>query len=469
MMRMKTVTLLLSCAMLAGCLPERRIVWSPDGSRAAIIASDGLRLCTPGGALTDPLPIAAQRVAWMPDSRRVVCVHTTKAREWKEIEPLHSPEQRQRIIAASDQLRAQLLDFRGDWEKFEPDLHPKATGGMLVAGMLFLRDVKPQGLAEHMGEKWSDLAKIEAEVAHLQVFSVAQGRPQPGPVVFKSLDSIECPVASPDNRFVSFVTFNGHPDGPSKDLVVSPADGSAPPLLAARNVAPAHDWSPDGRSLAYLYAPLPARESDDTVVLGAVATMAVADENGRLLAEPALQQDRAGILFNPAARVVWLADGRLVFSAAEVTLPASARDMPRAWTLFAIDPRAGSTVARILPRDLLDAVDPGLPVFEFRQDGREVLLPGPSGRVRRFDLVTGETIVLNDAVDPKKEWRSIPVWRGEEACYVVPPGSPLGSPHRSEIVLSRDGKTGRCLSREWPDAAVREWLLLAPETRPADR
>src|SRR5262249_61188107 len=78
------VLVVLALVAAAGCIPEKRIVWSPDGSRATVIASDGLRMCSPDGTLSNPLLPEARRGAWFPDSKRLPVIHVSKAKKWAE-------------------------------------------------------------------------------------------------------------------------------------------------------------------------------------------------------------------------------------------------------------------------------------------------------------------------------------------------------------------------------------------------
>src|SRR5262249_45289912 len=105
-------------AALAGCIPEKRVVWAPDGSRAAVIATDGLRICGPSGRLTKPLAPDVRRVGWFTDSRHLLCLLTTKARTWSEAEKIVTPGQRERVVKAAGELRDQLLAYNGPFDKF---------------------------------------------------------------------------------------------------------------------------------------------------------------------------------------------------------------------------------------------------------------------------------------------------------------------------------------------------------------
>jgi hypothetical protein len=57
---------ILGCAallgvVLAGCYPEKRIFWSPDGKTAGVIANERLYFCDDAGALTPHKSLRSSR------------------------------------------------------------------------------------------------------------------------------------------------------------------------------------------------------------------------------------------------------------------------------------------------------------------------------------------------------------------------------------------------------------------------
>lgn len=446
-------------AALAGCIPEKRIVWSPDGSRAAVIASDGLRFTAPDGSITRPVLPGARRIAWFADGKRIFCLHTTKAAGWKDLERVLTPAERETVAKSAASLREQVMAYNGNWDKFEPTFPPVLTPGMQTAAMIYLRDNLNQGVAAHVGPSWADVEKLQPEIWHAQVFDANADSITAGREFVVSLDELRSPAVAPDGRFVSYLSQRSGKENPTFDLIVARADGSAAPMQVAKNVALDYAWSPDSHSLGYIYSSVEPGADRATISLGAVATIDVVDSGNKPLSEPARQEDRAGLLFNQLCAVRWLRDGRIIFSSFEVKLPATSRDMPQQWRLFVLDPRMSGSAIRVIPHDFNLELMKESPIFEISPDGRRVLLPGPAGRVVLFDLYTADAQELLAAQDPDGNLRSIPVWRSDsEACIVVPPGSPMGSANRSEIVLLKDPTTWKCISKNWPDAAVDNWL-----------
>jgi len=446
-------------AALVGCIPEKRIVWSPDGSRAAVIASDGLHFAAPDGSLSKPLLAGARRIAWFADSKRIFCIHTTKATGWKDLEKVLTPAERETVAKSAKTLREQVMAYNGPWDKFEPSYSPAMTPGMQTAAMIYLRDNLGQGVAEHVGASWADIEKLQPDVWHAQVFNAGADSLAPLREVYTTLDEPRSPAASPDGRFVSFLIARSGKDNPSFELLATLVDGNAAPIRVAEHVALEYAWSPDSRSLGYIYSSVEPGNDRATISLGAVATIDVVDGANKPLSAPAHQEDRAGVLFNQLCAVRWLKDGRIIFSSYEVKLPATSRDMPQEWRLFVLDPRMSGNALRVIPRDFTFPLLKEAPIFEISPDARRVLMPGPAGGVVLFDLYTADAQELVGAQDPDGNLRSIPVWRGDgEACFVVPPGSPMGSPERCEVVLWKDANTWKCLSKNWPADAVDNWL-----------
>lgn len=99
---------LLLILLLAGCL-EKHVVWSPDGSRAAVIARDGLRLCDPEGTLTPLLLPGVYQAAWLGDSRRLVVARKRNVDSWTPIAAVLGPERAAAIAAQAEAV----------WEKLE--------------------------------------------------------------------------------------------------------------------------------------------------------------------------------------------------------------------------------------------------------------------------------------------------------------------------------------------------------------
>jgi hypothetical protein len=102
--------------------------------------------------------------------------------------------------------------------------------------------------------------------------------------------------------------------------------------------------------------------------------------------------------------------------------------------------------------------------YEPSPDGRYVSIPSKDGRVFVLELRTGKVTEVQTLAEPCSNndinLRTVLVWRNrDELCFAVPPGSDMGSPKRTEMVLySIKENKGRCISKNWPDEAVKNFL-----------
>ena len=111
--------------LVSGCL-EKHIVWSPDGSQAAVIARDGLHVCNPAGQLSPLLLPNAYMVAWLKDSQRLVVARTRQVDDWATIAHALGPE-RSAQVAALSQIRERM---------FLPEGTPSGKAAEIVLSIL---------------------------------------------------------------------------------------------------------------------------------------------------------------------------------------------------------------------------------------------------------------------------------------------------------------------------------------------
>lgn len=468
---MTFVSLSVLSVALCGCLPEKRIVWSPDGSRAAVATPTGLYLIDAKGALLPPrLTGTPTRCVWTADGNGLLVAHARKVSKWDELTRSMSPEEKKLIESKSIELRERMLAHEGAWDDFDLDPDKELSSGMEAAALLCLRDEHNKGVKEKLGDKWADVERVTVPVWRLTIFGVTEKELVEKKTLFQGLDEIRSPTLSPDGRFAAFLwnrTVTSDDDGMDSiarslqldqmSLNIVPTSGDRPARLIANKVALEYDWSTDSRSLAFIHG-TPSLEEGSRVELGSLATTAVADEKGHLL-EKWEEKDRVGLLFNPMLSVRWLSDGRLLFSSVEVTLPVTSRAMPQEWTLFIVDPRTPASVMRVLGRDLAEPREPETPVFSLSPDEKRVLLPGPQGRVTLYEFATGETTPLVIMENPKGGTTCIPTWRNnDEITFVMPQAdAPARATNLPEVHLWKDGNS-RSISGDWPDEVRNGWL-----------
>jgi hypothetical protein len=452
------VALTLSVSFLTGCLPEKRIVWSPDGERAAVATPQGLYFIDAKGTVLPPrLPNTLARCDWFPDGKTLAVVHTQKVKRWNDIKGLFTPNEIDAITKHAEEARTLVLSYDGAWDDFDLDPQDHFSSGMEMATLLCMRDEHAKGVAEKLGEKWKELRDIDATIWVLQVFSISGDALAPGAILVRSLDEVRQPRVSPDAKSIAFIMSPPSSPKESVSLYVASANGS-PPRIVADRVALDFSWSPDSRSLAYICCPAPRGEEKGMIQLGSLTTVNIADESGALLKEWTQRNDRVGILFNDVLGVRWLRDGRLLFSSVEVTLPATPRDMPQQWSLFVLDPRMPASVTRVLARDLEQPRDMALPLFELSPDESRVLLPGQKGRVSLYEFASGQETPIVAKDDAKGETRGLPSWRNNAEVTAVFPNPDEDPKGPAQVMLWSAGQS-RPLSDTWPKEMKDGWLI----------
>ncbi|HKQ49331.1 MAG TPA: hypothetical protein VJZ71_14770 [Phycisphaerae bacterium] len=457
-----TASLCLTVSFLAGCLPEKRIVWSPDGRRAAVATPQGLYFIDADGKVLPPkLPNTPARCDWFPDGKQLAVVHTQKAKGWNEIKGLFTPQQIETLTKLAKGARTQLLAHDGAWDDFKLDFkldaHDQYSSGMQLATLLCMRDEHAEGVAEKLGDKWVELRELDATIWMLQFFTISADALAPGAVIIRSLDEIRQPRVAPDAKNIAFIMSPADFPVDTVSLHVVSAVGG-PSRIVADRVAIDYSWSPDSRNLAYIHCPSPRGDEKGMIQLGSLTTVNIADESGALLKEWTQRQDRVGLLFNDVLGVRWLRDGRLIFSSVEVTLPATPRDMPQQWSLFVLDPRMPASVTRVLARDLGQPRDMALPLFELSPDESKVLLPGQKGRVSLYEFASGEETPIVAKDDAKGETRALPSWRNNSEITAVFPNPENDPKGPAQIMLWKAGQS-RPISDAWPKEMKDGWLI----------
>ncbi|MFA6133823.1 MAG: hypothetical protein WC869_07405 [Phycisphaerae bacterium] len=465
MKHLRSLACVLLSLALVGCYPAERIVWSPDGSRALVIA-DKVYLCDGNGLLSDAnVPLSNDKnipvIAWCDDSRRVALTGTMSLHDWKDIEPILSEADKTWLTEAAEAIRADILaNYADDLGKLVSVADK--SGQVLRLARMYLRDRRAEGLAARLGPKWKEFVDATWDVTTLSTAKVTDKGLQVETAIYRSIDRILSVRVSKGSNVIAFTSQRpGKGDMGVLSLWAIPADGSGPAREVASNTSWYFDWTSDGRSLAYAASKTPGSKEGQ---LGAIECRPVAGADGRLLKDFPAEKPLAGVIFSQLARVRCLADGGMFFSSSEVTLPATLSDMPGRGSVFALMPTA-PTVVRVLTRQA-EAKIPDVPdLFAVSPDRKRLCIPGGKGEVAVVTLASGEVQELvatppdgGSATKPAAglgKLAVIPTWRyPDELCLLVPAGSPYGSPNRPEVVLFASPDKFRCISKGWSDAVI---------------
>ncbi|MEW6251159.1 MAG: hypothetical protein AB1716_10965 [Planctomycetota bacterium] len=450
--------------VLPGCLPEKRVTWSPDGKRALVRGADGLYVADAAGKLSERLLEGVTDARWLPDAQRVVLARSEEVRTWEALAPVLKPERRRELERRAPQLRAEILAQEGGFENFEPAAFAGLSDGEREALLLLVRDRHAEGLADKVGEDWKSVAELTCSVRVLQLGRLdEQGKLTLAAELARDIDAFDRLCVAPDGGAVAFARPMPGADTDTQLYVIGSEGG--PARLVAENTSAFPAWSADGRWLAFASTRTRGLDDKKPLRLGVIARRAVRGEDGRLLSEFADAEELAGIVFDESTRVHWLRDGRVLFASIELHLPATERDMPERGGLYTVDPQAPTTVTRLLPRQAEAELPDGMLLFEVSPDERHVAVPGSEG----LAIVDLRTADVWPVVAGANTLRMLSEWRGpDQLCVAVQ----REGARRANVALlqldcaNREAKE-TVLSESWPETVVKDWLTEKPESQPA--
>ncbi len=464
-LRTFTVVAVLSALLaFAGCVPDR-VVWSPDGTRAAIIGSDGLHLCDASGGNLSPLLVPdCSTVAWMPDGKKVVIIRRLHLTTWKEFHEA-LPDF---AVKDRDSVRKELLAYAGDPAKVVPSiaetLHKEQD--QIMPALLQLRDTEAATLQPQLGDRWKELSDLSCELGIGQVMNLANGKATPEKPLISSTHSLGELVGlrvSPTGKTVVFAIAPEHNEGGDKQqavtLVAEATDGSTQEDVYLGKTAWFSDWSPDGRYLVYI-KPLGDITGKDEAHLGMLVRREIVNEQGKLWTTNTLpeEEELVGLLYQGQSRVRVLKDGRIFFVAMEVNLPTTLVDIDTAPTLYSFQPGKQATVTRVIPRSATGVGDL-IQFFEISPDMTRVSIPSEDGQVSILDLATGKVVTAQGI--PTKSggngWKlsSVPTWRSATELTFV---KPAGEDQHEVVLYSVTDQSEKILSATWPQEVRDQWL-----------
>ncbi len=476
--RVAVVSLAIAAAILSGCLPETRMLWSPDGKYALVRGGDGLYLSDGDGKLSPRIAEDVQAVAWMPDSRQFIAACGKTLATWDELLP-HLSEVRQKAARSeAEAFRGEVLAYKGDWK----DFYFKTPSADIRAALICLRDQYGKELAPVVGEAWSGLKERCYEIAIMRLFDVSDGQARENKVLLESLEPVAEIRVSPTGKAFAYAA----PPYPALgaeaafSLFVASFEFPDKTMHVADRVSIFFDWTPTGRSLIYAFSQdtdaqaLDRRadlfgedlvyrrdhmpESQSHLRIGLIIRLTVLTETDAV--RPADRWDcLANVPFSDSMPVHCLQGGRVLFAAEEVHLPCPPGGLPVGLTLFSAPLNGKREIAKVLTPEVqkrIHDMEGRLDLMQVSPDETRLCIPGKQGTVIVVDLLTGN---LTEACAGDAVWQAtIPVWRSkDELCFVVKKDSKLGTAKRSEMVLWSSSGT-RCISKDWPESIAKGFL-----------
>ncbi len=463
--------MLLPVLLLAGCLPQERVWWSPQGDAAVVAVGDVVQLVTAAGHRSQPLNLGRQdelfkSVSWLRDGSGFVVQRMRVVAQWDELRAL-IPAEESRAVEAMLPLITPLLEAAtkmGDKARSLEDLIAELPEERMACFGQALRrkfELEP----EHIGKLLSALpkgAEMAAsfknphsgyEISELCVFQRSGETVTEAKSLVRSLLRPGLmPRVSPRHEALAFL--RPAADGGSAALEIVPLAGGAAQTIA-RQVSGAFDWTPDGRALVFM-APL----GGEGEKLQSIHRITVLDESGGVIEKrdkPATLAT-AVTLNRPLMQV--LADGRVLFASQPVALPAvgAGPELAPRFYLIAAD---GSTVTPVptAPGDL----PVNLGFFTASPDGRHVaVVESETDAVAVVEIDTGKTQLIAPP-HPRWQCRTMPAWKSaDELTYAA-----LHNDAPAWMLWHVSGET-RCLSTSWPKSSTAKWLEHKPEDADAE-
>ena len=452
--------LLLFAVLLAGCLPEERVWWSPKGDLAVIVAGDGVHLVTADGHRGHALTLGSRderikSVTWLGDGSGFVAQRTRIIPNWDDLRSL-IPAEEIRSVEAMLPLVVPLLETSagpGEKAKTLEDVIAGLSEKQMTCFAHAARrkfEQEPERfekllLALPKGEELAASFKKSGagyEVSELCVFKlVGEAAEETKSLACSLLRPARTPRVSPGHDALAFLRTDE--DGKSETLVVTMLDGNAEQTVA-RRVSGAFDWTPDGRELVFM-APL----GGEGEKLQSIHRLTVLDESGTPAQPGKLVTLATTVTLNrPVVQV--LADGRVLFASQPVTLPAAGTgpELSPRFYLIAAD---GSGVAPVptAPGDL----PMNLGYFVASPDGKRVaVVESETDAVAVVEIDSGKTQILSP---PHPHWqsRTMPAWKSatELTLAALHDGAPAW-------MLWSEGEPLRCISESWPKSRTATWL-----------
>jgi hypothetical protein len=441
--------LLLSAMVLSGCDRKDLVLWSPDGKRVAIIASEGLKLGDETGRLSEKALVPAAFCRWLPDSIHAVVVSVQPTYKWQVVkDALSITEERtvKRIAERVWKSRA-LPNAKSVSERLQQ------SEALLYLLYIHGRKLAEARLAKSLKDSGVEFAPVEINT--LQMVDLSGKIPAEKKFLFHTTQAVKDVTISPKGTLAAVCV----EDSTMTYRLLLVATKGGRPIIAVDSLADCPAWSLDGKSIFYIAYPTVGEhttfgEMNDTSkhpFVAAVNCLEVAHADGTILAKLGNPKKLVDLCAADASRVRCLPDGSIVFHAKKRAYPSIAKMDPHA-CLFrlspdfqTIEPIAGSTE---LPGDAMQ-------YFEPNQDGTKIAVPGTHGEIAVLDVSSGKVITLEKA--GKEDLKLCPQWRTkDELCYGARNVEKSANGHDVEVVLQSVTQPDQriILSKDWSASSV---------------
>jgi Tol biopolymer transport system component len=436
---------LIAVPVLSACESLDKIVWSPDGSKVAVLADSGIKFGDAQGTLSQSTSIKAKLFRWLPDGKRAVVVIEKTGCTWAEMKPLLSKAEVDKAISDSEE----VWNFHGTMAQLDQRFSKQNGSSDFVLPYLESKYGRP-ALIKKLNELNTKISPSElSEIGgfystySVQLLTIEE-KIESGPVLLQSASEIADLRVSPKGDMV-LVSENKGSKG--CDLYLAFVGGQRPAKWLESGNANYPDWNADGTQIIFVQANRPVTEegsTNGTVPLGMIRTCHLDYRGGTLT------QRSGSVLgwlpFSREMRLRTLPNGKILFNADVTELPCTDQSFKKKGSLYELS-SDGKTLEKIQSKG--DPLGNDLSHFEINKAGTKVVVASNTGAVTVLDLETGavNTVekISKDATGSELKFN--PSWRNEdELCF-----SHRSVPSQFEVVLQSVSKQdSRVISSKWP-------------------
>ena len=472
--------------LAAGCYPEERMWWSPQGDRALVRVGDHLHLADAAGRLGERLSWGSakeervmQAASWLPDGAGFVTVAELRMKSWAEVKaviPEAEGVEVERLAAVVVPLLEAAVAAGLEPEAWEKVLEaigseePLAAVGAALRARWEREPERVEGLLRQLpeGNKTVDGLRQSEEaygVSELSVVRLKDGRVAGAQRLGVSLlQPFAQPRVSPRFEAVACLREGRREkDGGTLEVRGLAGEAGAVAVDVAKGVRPLFAWMADGRALVYV-APLgEAGDSLQTVnrvvALGETGTplkpREVSTEAGAAQAAPGPDERAEPVVVGTAVSVFHLEalpQGGVLLATQPMKLPQAGEVTELAPRLYLLETE-GDVSLREVPTGAGE-LPANLGFFRVSPDGRRVaVVESETDALAVVELESGKTRLL---VEPHAGWqcRTVPQWQSASVLTyaALKDGAPVWMAWEVESGVTR------LLSEGWPKEATADWL-----------
>ncbi len=477
---LKTAALtVLTVFCLTACEDPRRVSWSPDGSLAAVIGGDGLRISDSEGKLGDAKP-GVELVNWFADNRHLLTVEYEKLNTWDAVRKVENPDDLRVVMDTAAKILLQSKNYKGKTDKASIDKFGESVKDLpfTTEAVFYLRENKDKEMTANLGDWWTSVkGTVDVGVHKVHSYDVGNKTFSEDKMFYQTMRDLKEVRLSPNGRAALLVTRPERSDDSGYNLthLSFPAslDGAMATDAIVSGAAAIHpDWTADGSGFYYVEADLPVKAAGapDSGNLPLIGSLRLQNTDCQTAAIKSAEKPKtlARMIFRKNCKVRALADGRVVFSAMPIQLPCGDSQLNSKQTLFVVKPKENVLVAPMMPIDAVDFDSNLIEFFETNPSGKLISIPSTTDGVFVYDVLSGNASRVNCG---EFGWASrfafVPTWRNDdELCLSLKSGKAEGKAEKDELMLwSHSKDSARSLSSSWPES-VRKGFLERREVTP---